>query len=200
MYDRLSKDPAFSELDGRLVPGEGDRPLAFIVGEAPGAYESIKIRPFVGQSGMVQRELMASADLRTKDAYVPCDRDYLANCWLTNAIKFRPPRNRKPTDTEIMAARPYLIEEWLAVGGPPILVAVGGVALTCILGRPASILKHAGTQMRGRVELDLPGEIKLQRRLYLFPMLHPAYGLRNKEARPVIEQHWQQFGEWLWTK
>lgn len=200
IYERMRRDSAFRALEiSRLVPGEGggNPPLAFIVGEAPGAQESLKLRPFVGKSGAVQRGLMVSAQLYA--SYTPeVPKGRMVNCWLTNVVKFRPPGNRRPTQQEIDAARPYLIQEWLAVGGPQVIVAVGGVALTCVLGRAASVLKHAGTRMHGRVELDVGNDITFSRRLFLFPMLHPAFGLRTPEARPAMEKHWHQLREWLW--
>src|SRR5688500_16998698 len=93
---------ALCDLSSVYVAGEGDNPEAFIIGEAPGAQEEAQQRPFVGPAGVVMRDLMAIAGLY---AHIPRDgkpkvinnRHGLENCWLTNVVKFRPPRNRKPT-------------------------------------------------------------------------------------------------------
>src|SRR5882762_2927236 len=62
-------DRHFRELGPTLVPGEGDNPIAFIIGEAPGAQEVIKGRPFVGPSGRVQRQLMSFAGLHVRGTW-----------------------------------------------------------------------------------------------------------------------------------
>lgn len=187
VYEAMRLDGAFGDLRrGRnpLVPGEGRQPCrVFIVGEAPGADEVMALRPLVGPSGKVLRQLMAEAGLySTVDQRAP---NKLPNCWLTNAVKYRPPRNRTPTLAEVMISRPYLLREWQLVGKPSVIIAVGAVALTAIRGEPASISAVAGKPVtkNGRT---------------LWPMFHPAFGLRgNETVKATIEAHWEQFAEWL---
>lgn len=170
------------------VPGEGDHPLVMLIGEAPGAQEDLKRRPFVGDSGLVLRELMAIAGLFTGDT--PHFGE--ANCWLTNVIKFRPPRNRTPTLTEIMSVRRLLREEWIAVGMPRIVVPIGKVALGAIYGRERSILKLAG---KPRHELASTGL-----NMIVFPMIHPSYGLRGgKSIQNAMEKDWEELGKLVAT-
>lgn len=169
--------------------GEGDDPEAFIVGEAPGAQEEMQRRPFVGPAGIVMRDLMAIAGLFST---IPLDRRgySAANCWLTNTVKFRPPRNRTPTPDEIKAARPWLRAEWEAVGKPVVIVPVGGTALAAITGKPQSILVAAGKlhKYRSREGLDL----------CIWPMVHPSYGLRGGEqVQAALEQDWDRFAGWM---
>src|SRR5258705_13812360 len=88
------KDTAFAAVSADYVPGEGDNPRAFIIGDAPGAQEVIKRTPFVGPVGRVLRDLMANAGLYGEARSVP-DIEFGvngagANCWLTNAVKFKP--------------------------------------------------------------------------------------------------------------
>jgi len=180
VYEAMRLDGAFGDLRrGRnpLVPGEGCQPAGvFIVGEAPGADEVMALRPFVGPSGKVLRQLMNIASLSTT---------YMANCWLTNAVKYRPPRNRTPTLPEVMTSRPYLLREWQLLGKPPVIVAVGAVALTAIRGKPSAIGAVAGKR-----------ETKNGRTLW--PMFHPSFGLRGSDQlKQTIETHWEQFAEWL---
>lgn len=187
LYEGMRNDPEFLWLrrgKNPLVPGEGQQPTkVFIVGEAPGADEVMALRPFVGASGKVLRQLMAIANLFTTP--VP-QAGYLANCWLTNAVKYRPPRNRTPTLPEIKASRPYLDREWYLVGQPPVIIAVGATALTAIRREQSAIGQYAGkpiTNTHGRT---------------LWPMFHPAYGLRgNDTVKGVIEEHWNRLAEWL---
>ena len=63
------------------VVGEGSL-LADVmfIGEAPGYYEDLKGRPFVGKAGKVLDELLASVHLERKDVYI------------CNVLKCRPPK------------------------------------------------------------------------------------------------------------
>lgn len=176
-----------SGLSERYVPGEGDNPRVFIVGEAPGAQEDSALRPFVGDSGRILRELMASVGLFTGET--PHFGE--PNCWLTNVVHFRPPRNRTPTPAELKVARIGLRVEWIAVGRPRIIVPIGGTALKTIMGRgPYSILKMAGSNWP-RMSND--GKYYLN----FWPMIHPSFGIRNKNVIPLIEKDWGKFEDWL---
>lgn len=177
------------ELSSVYVPGEGSYPEVFIVGEAPGAQEEIQRRPFVGPSGRIQRELMASAELYAFNGF---RGDYESNCWLTNVIKFRPPRNRKPYPHEIEAVRSLLFLEWQAVGNPRVIVPVGGTALHAVVGQALSI-----TRVSGRELTTVDRFMRSNRKIHIWPMLHPAYGLRYKAIREVTERDWDRFGKWL---
>lgn len=192
IYVDQAYDSAFSSLGSdRWVPGEGDNPKAFILGEAPGAQEAIQGRPFVGPAGNVLRQLMAVAGLRsTYDESYKAEVFRNPNCWLTNTVKFRPPGNRKPHQLEIAAARPYLQREWIAVSKPRIIVLVGSVALYTITGRQQSILRAAGKMHVAKSRLD-------GQPLYVWPMVHPSFGMRTPAAQPLLEQDWQKLGEWL---
>lgn len=181
VYDAYRADPRFDHLRTDsivLVPGEGSsRPNVLIVGEAPGAMENVHKRPFVGASGQVLRSLIKdSAGLEPHDYFI------------TNVVKYRPPNNRTPEPEEVAASLPYLRQEYAALGGPAVLVAVGGVAFDALWpsdwARLGGILKYAGKPQ------SLPGGRAL------WPMIHPAYGLRNRDARPAMEAHWEQFGIW----
>lgn len=168
------------ELSDVYVPGEGGNPIAFIIGEAPGAQELAKKRPFVGPSGQVLRQLMLIAGL--------VDEPFQRNCWVTNTVKFRPPMNRTPHWHEIKTFRDLLRAEWKAVGQPKIIIPVGAVALTAVFGlnHGMSILKVAGSVLH---DADST--------MYYWPMIHPSFGIRYPEVRKQMETHWQELGEWI---
>ena len=189
--EEQANDNAFHDLDCTLVPGEGDNPIAFIIGEAPGAQEVIKRRPFVGPAGRVQRSLTAIAGLHAEYGAHPIGHPLAGNpnCWLTNVVKFRPSRNRKPYHAEIVAARPYLRREWLAVGSPRVIVTVGGTALSAVLGRQCSILRVVGEP---QMHIGRDGQ-----EMVLWPMLHPAFGLRVPDVRKLIEHDWARLAAWM---
>lgn len=183
---------AFRDLGATLVPGEGQaEPSVFIIGEAPGAQEEIFRKPFIGRSGRVLRDLMLTAHLATTDWQNIADRTYgVANTWLTNVVKFRPPGNRKLSPAEIKAARPYLRTEWTAVGRPRIIIPVGGSALTAVIGKPAGILRHSGWLHEQKSNVD-------GQSLYVWPMIHPSFALHIPAMRPLLEKDWLKLGEWL---
>ena len=181
-----------SHLSERYVPGEGcdtGKPIAIIIGEAPGAQEDLKLRPFVGDSGLVLRELMASIGLFT--GYTPHFGQ--SNVWLTNVVKFRPPGNRTPDEAMIEGVRHLLRKEWNAIGRPKVVIPVGGVALHAVLGYKASILAMAGElhTFTSRTTGDVH---------YVWPQVHPSFAMRSENAKqlqPLLERDWQVMGEWL---
>lgn len=181
VYEAYRADRWFDHLRTEgivLVPGDGSsRPKVFIVGEAPGAMENTLRRPFVGASGRVLRSFIT-------DVAVLKPEDY----FITNTVKYRPPGNRTPDWSEIEASLPYLRREYRAVGSPPVIVAVGGVAWKALAPethQKASILGIAGDP------------VALPSGAALWPMIHPAYGLRNAAARPKMEKHWERLGDWF---
>lgn len=180
IYEGYRSDKAFDHLRTPgmvLVPGEGGtRPKVFIVGEAPGATENTLRRPFVGASGQVLRSLITDA--------AEIDPVHI---FITNVVKYRPPNNRTPEWHEIDASLTYLRREYAAVGAPPVIVAVGGTALKAI-APPHSKL---GTLSDAGRPHALPGGFAL------WPMIHPAYGLRNPKARPHMDEHWTALGNWI---
>lgn len=197
--DRIKRDSQylrntiFLDLSERYVGGEGESnsPIAIVIGEAPGAQEEIQRRPFVGPAGLVLRDLMATAGLF---ATPNSGSLYQPNCWLTNVVKFRPPKNRKPTNEEISIFRRDLLNEWLAIGCPRIIIPVGGSALDAVCGRGRrSILKVAGQL------IYQPSRTKPDLTLCIWPMVHPAFVMRSNstQLQEMVECDWQRLGGWL---
>jgi uracil-DNA glycosylase len=202
LYEEIRRDVSFAHLrkgKNRLVPGEGDNPQVMLIGEAPGAQEAMKLRPFVGPSGVMLRRLMDLAGLWSTPKWSHGHPDFpettgetSPNCWLTNVVKYRPPKNRTPLWTEIQDARPYLRREWEAIGCPSVIVAIGSAAFTAVVGRKRGILQRAGNPFSYSRGNKNPNTI------VVWPMIHPGYGLRNEHIRPKMEEHWSTLGNWLW--
>lgn len=200
LWDQIRADKSFAHLrtEGvRLVPGIGSsRPLAMVVGEAPGATENQRREPFCGASGRVLAQLMELAGLRAREdrgcedichpgegcCGGPFREPKEPNVWLTNSIKFRPPGNRTPNFGEIQQARRYLRREWQLIGRPRLIVAVGSVAADAIGAHPIRM-------QRGCLFPMSDGET------WICYQYHPAYGLRNPKIQPMMERHWEQLGE-----
>jgi uracil-DNA glycosylase family 4 len=146
-----------------------------VIGERPGAQEDVAKRPFVGDAGIALRSLMQTA----------LDQQFV---WITNTVKFYASRNRTPTLEEIGLAAPYLAQEWHAVGRPRITICLGNVPLTAVTNR-AKVSTRAG---QCEVYTASDGQ-----ECYVWPMLHPSFGVRTPSMRRVIESHWEALGGWL---
>lgn len=137
-----------------------------LIGEAPGAAEDAQGLPFVGRSGQLLDRLLQEAGL-----------DPHHDLYIINAIKCRPPANRRPQAGELQACRLWLARQ-LTLINPALVLLVGSTALEAVLGRRGGI-----TSLRGRwlaSELH-PGKVPLAAELKgrrLMPLLHPSYLLR----------------------
>ena len=98
--------------------GSKDAKVMFI-GEAPGYWEDVKGRPFVGRAGRVLDELLESINLSREEVYI------------TNILKCRPPNNRNPLQSEIEACTPYL-DRQIELMNPEIIATLGNFALSYI--------------------------------------------------------------------
>ncbi|MGI9510634.1 MAG: uracil-DNA glycosylase [Geminicoccaceae bacterium] len=130
-----------------------------LIGEAPGAQEDRKGKPFVGPSGQLLDRMLATIGLDRTKVYI------------TNVIYWRPPGNRSPTSAEIAICQPFL-ERQIALLQPKFLVFVGGIAARALLGRSEGV-----TKLRGRPFVY--EEPKDGRKIPALVMFHPAYLLRQ---------------------
>lgn len=137
------------------------RPSAklMLIGEAPGAQEDTEGRPFVGRSGRALDALLREVGLNP-------DQDL----YICNAIKCRPPNNRRPKKAELKSCRPWL-DQQLALVDPAVIVLTGATAVEAILG-----IKGGMTQLRGQWQ-SWEGRA-------VMPIFHPSYLLRNPSREP----------------
>ena len=125
-----------------------------LIGEAPGAQEDDQGIPFVGRSGRALDQLLREVDL-----------DPSCDLYICNAIKCRPPNNRRPKKAELAACRPWLNLQLEAMN-PKVIVLTGATAVEAILG-----IKGGMTQLRGQWQ-SWNGRA-------VMPIFHPSYLLRN---------------------
>ncbi len=130
------------------------------VGEAPGADEDAQGRPFVGRAGQLLTKIIEAMGLKREDVYI------------CNILKCRPPGNRNPQPEEIAACEPFLIRQLEAIR-PRVICALGTFAAHTLLKSEAPI-----TVLRGRFHT--------YQGIPLMPTYHPAYLLRNPEAKKLV--------------
>lgn len=164
-------------IGGETFPLRGAEQVEImVIGERPGAQEDAQKRPFVGDAGVMLRRLMSMSFE---------GRHY---AWITNTVKFFAARNRTPNTEEIELAKPYLASEWVHVGRPPIVICLGNVPLTAITG-------YGGISRRAsKLEVYKASD---GGECFVWPMLHPSFGVRTPSMRRVIESHWETLGGWL---
>ncbi len=146
---------------GVVSDGTPEAELVFI-GEAPGREEDRQGKPFVGAAGQLLTKMIEAMGLTRGQVYI------------CNVIKHRPPDNRTPLPEEVAACLPYL-EEQIRVIQPKVICVLGSVAAKALFGPHVSIMK-------------IRGEVREYGGIPLVPTFHPAYLLRNPEAkRPAWE-------------
>ena len=133
------------------------------VGEGPGYHEDQAGVPFVGQAGQLLDKMIVAMGYGRDDVYI------------CNVVKCRPPGNRKPEPDEMTACLPYLHEQ-LATVSPKVIVALGATAAHGLFGAPTSI-----TRARGQWKL-------YRSKIPVMPTFHPAYLLRQPEAKREVWQ------------
>jgi uracil-DNA glycosylase family 4 len=130
-----------------------------LVGEAPGADEDRLGLPFVGVSGQLLDRMMAAIGLDRTSFYI------------TNVCLWRPPGNRKPTDIELAAQKPF-VERHIELVAPRVLVLVGAAAAQGLLGTTEGITRLRGRWFQYRLSENGPT-------IPALPIFHPAYLLRQ---------------------
>ena len=147
------------------VPGEGPATSrVMFIGEAPGAREDESGRPFVGRSGELLISMIQEIGLSRNSVFI------------TSILKSRPPRNRPPTQVEIDACRPYL-EQQIEIINPKIVVLLGGVAISSLVG-PWKV-----SEAHGRF-------YETDDRTY-FMTYHPAAALRFPKVKAAMREDFQ---------
>lgn len=155
----------------RPVFGRGSvNALLMLIGEAPGAQETLQGCPFVGKAGQQLDALLGEVGLPREKLFI------------TNAVKYRPYRvhpvrgsfsNRPPTRKEVLASAPLLLAE-IAHVKPRVVATLGNTPLLALLGRALV------GEMHGRaVECD---------GYTLLPLYHPASVIYNRALAPVLER------------
>ena len=145
--------------------GNADADLMF-VGEAPGFHEDQQGLPFVGRAGKLLDELLEGVGLRRDDVFI------------TNVLLCRPPGNRDPQPDEIETCKPYLYRK-VELIEPTVVCTLGNFATKLLTGSNRGI-----TTVRGRPQTHTLGT----RSVRIYPLLHPAAGLRTPAVRAQLQE------------
>ncbi len=154
------------------VPGVGNyNAKLMIVGEAPGGDEDKQGRPFVGKAGQLLTKLLEGIGIKRDEVYI------------TNVLKCRPPNNRDPEESEVLACKGYL-EKQIDIISPKVVLILGRISLKVLTGEDKI------TKVRG-IPIDM-GEI------VYFPTFHPAAVLRDEKNKlPLIKEDFIKLKELL---
>lgn len=168
--DILTQDicPDLAKQAKSLVFGTGDPDARVVfIGEAPGKNEDLKGEPFVGASGKFLDEMLESVGLNRTNIYI------------TNIVKYRPPKNRDPSREEKEAFMPFLYAQLAAIA-PKVVVTLGRHSTNCFLPGLQISAIHGQTQ-----QISVEVESK-QYTWTILPLYHPAAALYNGKLRQTL--------------
>ena len=156
--------PDLKEQATQLVMGEGDANADIVfIGEAPGKNEDIQGKPFIGAAGKFLNVMLEQAGLERSDVYI------------TNIVKYRPPKNRDPSADEKAAFWPYLLEQ-LHIIQPKVVITLGRHSMEYFLTGMKIGEVHGQPQ-----NITVDGH-----ELLLMPLFHPAAALYNGSLRQTL--------------
>jgi uracil-DNA glycosylase family 4 len=151
------------------VPGEGPADArVMLIAEGPGKNEDEQGKPFMGKAGDFLEDLLAMAGLSRDEVFI------------TNMIKCQAPGNRDPQPAEIQACDKHL-ERQLEIINPELVVTLGRFSMVRFL--PGETISKAR------------GKLRRKEGQCIFPVMHPAAGLRRNEFRDRVVEDFLQLPE-----
>ncbi len=138
-----------------------------IVAEAPEALEDEKGVQPIGDAGKRLRAILDDLGWDLDD-----------DCWKTNAIICRPPKNKIPTDAQIESCRPNLLRTIRELN-PSVIIVLGSVTIKSLIG-------HLWKDKVGEANRWVGWQIPCQQlNVWICPTWHPSYLLRK--SLPVLD-------------
>jgi len=115
-----------------LIIGNGEiNSNIMLIGEAPGEMEDDSGKSFQGEIGSLLKKMLSAINIRIENVY------------LTYAINFRPPQDRKPTSHEIKRYSVFL-KEHISIIDPKIIILMGSTAMEAVTGFNGRISNERG--------------------------------------------------------
>ena len=160
-FDQCTQCPLATLGRSQVVFGEGNPNARLVfIGEGPGREEDLQGRPFIGRSGKLLTKILSEKlGLERSDVFI------------TNIVKCRPPKNRKPKPQEIATCSKLLLLRELEIIKPTVICTLGATALDMVLNKKTKLSDYRGKQV---ILLDS---------IILVPTFHPAYLLRNPKKQ-----------------
>ena len=146
------------------VSGRGQKGI-LLVGEAPGEVEDRVGKQFVGPAGQVLRRAFSELG-------IDIDRD----CWKTNSLICRPPKNKTPTESQIGYCQPNLLNAVRELA-PNAIIPLGASAVR-------SVLSYCWGHDVGAITRWIGWAVPYQKwNCWICPTYHPSYVMRSEAQR-----------------
>jgi uracil-DNA glycosylase family 4 len=161
---KLIKNCDLKKSATNLVFGDGDiNSKIMIIGEGPGSNEDAEGKPFIGRAGKLLNKMLEAIQLDRTMVYI------------SNVVNYRPPENRKPTETEIERYLPFL-NSHIEIINPKILLLLGSTALNTLIGNEEVISKARGKWFKKDIGSSKP---------WIIASFHPAFLMRQPEQKKL---------------
>lgn len=134
-----------------------------LIGEAPGKQEDLAGKPFIGAAGKFLDVMLQSVQLDRNDVYI------------TNIVKYRPPKNRDPSKAEKAEFIPYLERE-LQIIKPKLVITLGRHSMQYFI--PDETIGDIHGQPR-RAQFGSES-------LVVMPLYHPSAAAYNPKLKPTL--------------
>jgi uracil-DNA glycosylase family 4 len=154
--------------------GNADADLMF-VGEAPGFHEDQQGKPFVGAAGKLLDKLLGEIGMSRDDVFI------------ANVLKCRPPGNRDPEPEEIEECKPFLHNQ-VELIEPLVICTLGNFSTKLLTRRQDGI-----TRVHGRPQDHAISGLPIR----IYPIFHPAAGLRSTSMLETLREDFQKLPELL---
>ena len=165
-----------------VVFGAGNpRASLMFIGEAPGEEEDRQGLPFVGRAGQLLTKIIEAMGLKREDVYI------------ANILKCRPPNNRSPLPTEILACQQN-VKRQVEMIKPRVICTLGKFASQTFLMTQTPISALRGNFREYPALHLVSGGIPPERDgrrdngIKVMPTFHPAYLLRNPDDKKLVWQ------------
>ena len=156
------EDCVLKQNSKNLILGDGNlNSSIMLIGEAPGPEEDTSGKSFKGESGDLLDKMLGAINIQRQNIY------------LSYAINFRPPEDRKPTSQEIKRYSRY-VKEHISIIDPKIVILMGSTAMEAVTSITNKISSERGNWK----------EIIIENKTYpLIITFNPSYLIRFPENK-----------------
>jgi uracil-DNA glycosylase family 4 len=156
------EDCVLKQNSKNLILGDGNlNSSIMLIGETPGPEEDTSGKSFKGETGDLLDKMLGAINIQRQNIY------------LSYAINFRPPEDRKPTSQEIKRYSRY-VKEHISIIDPKIVILMGSTAMEAVTSITNKISSERGNWK----------EIIIENKTYpLIITFNPSYLIRFPENK-----------------